>query len=46
MFLPMVHLSATQALNSTKVKTHNNLGEGELHHCDSWGIQIFLFSKF
>jgi hypothetical protein len=38
MFLPKVHLSATRALNSTKAKTHKNLGaqeQGELHHCDS-----------
>jgi len=37
-FLPKVHLLAIQALNSTKVKTHKNLGaqeQGELHHCDS-----------
>jgi hypothetical protein len=45
MFLPKVHLLATQALNSTKVKTHKNLGAQEqrkLHHCDLWGIQFFF----
>lgn len=49
MFLPKVHLLATQALNSTKIKTHKNLGaqeQGELHHCDSWGIQFFYSLNF
>jgi hypothetical protein len=37
-FLTNVRLLAIQALNSTEVKTHKNLGaqeQGELHHCDS-----------